>query len=133
MVNDDALKNVDPFFRMIIGNVLSVITAIHSNATSEYSLQVKIHEKFTMKIYKSYRNKDNIKKHPAYALYSTLPIQFRMPNPVNGCCFGLTLPKAERLVEYMLSEKFKRVMWDLFYKGEELVEQDTQNGIHSAC
>ncbi|MFZ0512732.1 MAG: hypothetical protein WAM14_14085 [Candidatus Nitrosopolaris sp.] len=120
----DDLEKVNPFLRMIIANIMSVITAIYLNGSdSLFSMNLDIYEKLTISINPtSYNFNDNEVKESypdLYELYSPLPIHFRIPNWTNGCCDGLTLPKAEILVEYMLSDQFQRIMLKLFGQEEK--------------
>lgn len=130
------VDDVHPFFRTLMANIMSVITAIHLHANSPFSLDVEIYRQFTMKIcgscsFTASTPGQILEKYPdIYELYTNLPIHFRESNSTNGCCDGLTLPKAERLVKYMSSKEFEQIMTKLYNYTDVLTakKEDGERG-----
>ncbi|MGB6533001.1 MAG: hypothetical protein WBF33_33335 [Candidatus Nitrosopolaris sp.] len=118
------IDNIHPFSRFIIGNVLSVIAAIQVEALSVYSLNADVFGQFVVQVHKGIDFRKILEEMKAcpgiYSLYQQLPKHFRITQWTSGSFDGLTLPKAEHLVKYMLSEEFENIMRELHEQQKKL-------------
>jgi hypothetical protein len=119
--NDKHLENTHPLFRYILCNIFSVVTAIHHYATGpgwSDAIDDDAYEAITLRLSPRSRfpNDDELRENyqEFYELWSKLPIHFRVGNWLNGACYALTLPKAEKLVRYMKGFEFRNIMERLY-------------------
>jgi hypothetical protein len=128
-------REYHPFWRYILFNIMSVITAIHvrGNTHGTSCLNSEVYQQFTMRLVGDNDNPvkddcslsnhelDNILQNPKICLlYESLPIHFRKPYAWSGMHSGLTLPKAESLVKYMLGRELTNTMLGLHAQMQTL-------------
>jgi hypothetical protein len=113
---------------------MSVITTVHDQGQDIFGLNNSVYSQFTLRIYDdkcSLYDKEIeylLQDSEIRLLYQSLPTEFSEANAICGPRSDLTLQRAKKLVDYLLSDEFTSTMLGLYDKIEDLKEETTIGG-----